>query len=668
MLSRTKYIEDIGLNVKLDKQQFKAVIVESPDVRNDLIIPKTIQWKEKTYTVTKIGDGAFRKNEKLKTVSFDQDSEVIEIGSNAFSQSATEKVNIPQSVSKIDPSFALNTVQTFQIIVDKNNQHYKSFNKMLIEKGGYCNDTIIFASRDVAEVEIPPTVRKIGNDAFEHCSNLKSVQFLAEDNLKPCIDEICDDAFRDCLGLSEFSIPFAVKKIGNYAFNNCQNLKHIVFEMDNTVPCQLEEIGDSAFAGCSNLVSIEIPSNVKTIGDSAFDNCQELSEIKFQNSHDSPSHLEMIGRSCFSDCRKVEQIEMPESVTKIDERAFNWCVNLKQIVFTDESKLESVGELVIANTSIEILQIPSHVNDLDIHFLYGADHLIHVEVSQMNNHYTYYNDNLLIKTGGYDDGLLMFARKNIENAVIPAFVTKIEKRAFTDRNKLKSVTFQIDKGSMSKLLEIDDDSFDGCSALEEVLLPVTITRIGNHAFDCCRQLKHVNFIHSDGVAPALEVIGDHAFSHCEKLAEFNVPTSVKTIGKYAFNDCWNMSSISFTSEDRQSQLERISNFAFSHCTSLVEFSVPSSCIHIDNYVFNECHKLETLIIPEDSHLDTIGAAFIAGTLVKSLSIPASVTDISETYNAKAAKLKSVKVSSKNKHYKSIRWNPYIKVKNTCLIQ
>lgn len=75
-------------------------------------------------------------------------------------------------------------------------------------------------------------------------------------------------------GLTSYTVPNGVTKIGDYAFFLCENLTSI------TLPQSVTKIGDGAFLGCTNLRSINIPSGVTEIGLRAFEDCNVSNEIK----------------------------------------------------------------------------------------------------------------------------------------------------------------------------------------------------------------------------------------------------------------------------------------------------------------------------------------------------------------------------------------------------
>ena len=106
---------------------------------------------------------------------------------------------------------------------------------------------------------------KIGDFAFENCSNLTSVT-LSESKDGYGIFDIGNFAFSGCSSLTSITIPASVKGIGDGAFENCIGLTSITF----TPNSQLESIGVNIFNGCDNLTNNSLPSNNFTFYNSYF--------------------------------------------------------------------------------------------------------------------------------------------------------------------------------------------------------------------------------------------------------------------------------------------------------------------------------------------------------------------------------------------------------------
>ena len=91
-----------------------------------------------------------------------------------------------------------------------------------------------------------------------------------------CIEE---DGFSALEKLTSINIPASVKEIGDYAFSYCEKLSSVSFQSGS----KLETIGAASFRGCEDLTTMTIPANVTRIEKLAFYQCYSLNEIKFEN-------------------------------------------------------------------------------------------------------------------------------------------------------------------------------------------------------------------------------------------------------------------------------------------------------------------------------------------------------------------------------------------------
>ena len=103
----------------------------------------------------------------------------------------------------------------------------------------------------------------------------------------------------------------------------------------------------------------------------------------------------------------------------------------------------------------------------------------------------------------------------------------------------------------------------GCLFLNSLVIPDSVTNIGDYAFWGCKSLK--SLVIPDGVTS----IGDCAFYDCESLKSLVIPDSVTSIGKSAFLNC----------------------------KSLKSLVIPDSVTHIGNGAFKACSSLKSLVIP-----------------------------------------------------------------------
>jgi len=111
----------------------------------------------------------------------------------------------------------------------------------------------------------------IGNNAFQFCSALETVEFKAGTGT---ITNIGDYAFYQCSALKDVNWEKAViQRISPFAFYQCRALKDIAFTDG------LLTIGEKAFAHCTGLETLSLPASMSVIGEMAFQGCTGLKTI-----------------------------------------------------------------------------------------------------------------------------------------------------------------------------------------------------------------------------------------------------------------------------------------------------------------------------------------------------------------------------------------------------
>lgn len=90
------------------------------------------------------------------------------------------------------------------------------------------------------------------------------------------LTKIPDGAFAGCKSLAELDIPESIKELGEEAFKGCSALQNL------TLHKGIEEIGDSAFEDCASLSKVFVPGTVKNVGYHSFLGCSKLESIEFE--------------------------------------------------------------------------------------------------------------------------------------------------------------------------------------------------------------------------------------------------------------------------------------------------------------------------------------------------------------------------------------------------
>ena len=290
MFAEKVQIGDLYYN--LDATNQTAEVTSSSDKYSGaIVIPSSVTYNSKTFSVTSIGGGAFSYCRSLTSVTIG--NSVTSIGDEAFAYcSGLTSVTIGNSVTSIGES-------------------------------AFDNCTAL------TSVTIPNSVTSIGGYAFRECTGLTSV------TIGNSVDSIGEYAFYDCSSMSSVTIPNSVTSMGRYAFAWCTSLTSV------TIPNSVTSIADHAFSSCSGLTSVTIGNSVDSIGSNAFEGCNSLTSITIPNSVTS------IGYAAFYSCDCLTSVTIGNSVTSIGGRAFGDCKILTSI--TIPNSVTDIGEYAFAD-------------------------------------------------------------------------------------------------------------------------------------------------------------------------------------------------------------------------------------------------------------------------------------------------------------------------------
>ena len=457
------------------------------DYTGEVVIPESVAYNGKTYSVTSIGNYAFADCSSLTSITIP--SSVTSIGFEAFlGCSGLTSITIPNSVTSI--------------------RHFA-----------------FWGCSGLTSVTIGNGVTSIGDGAFYNCSSLTSVHItdvlswcniafstydsnpLANANhlymngeeindlvIPSTVISIGDYAFYGCSGLTSVTIPNSVTSIGSYAFSKCGSLTSV------TIPNSVTSIGNYAFSYCRSLTSVTIPNSVTSIGESAFADCYVKNDSFINNSALTSSNNWgatlfdkqtneglLIADKIVVGCRLwATSITIPNSVTSIGSYAFSGCKGLTSI--TIPNSITSIGDGAFwgctSMTSVHITDIAAWCK---IAFESSED---------------CYSNPLYVAHHLYING------EEIKDLVIPNSVTSI-----------------------------GDNAFYGCSSLTSITIPNSVTSIGDGAFRECSGLTSITIPNS------VTSIGEWAFYGCTSLTSVTIPNSVTSIGDIAFDNCSSLTDV-----------------------------------------------------------------------------------------------------------------------------
>ena len=466
-------------------QNVKDVCINSTSCNSEeeVVIPGEISYAGKKYTVTSLGS-VFSENKII------------------------EKVTIPKTVTYLSDTFS--DCSALSEVVNTN--------QLKSVSGAFCNCSNL-KSIDLSSCET------VGYGSFIGCSQLENVVLKVCKRIETCAFSNYGNS--NCSKLKSVGDISHCESIGEYAFSNCSSLTSVDLASCKTIEkcafsgCSvLESVGstklltnipESTFNGCSNLQNIDL-SNCTSVGSSAFRECRKIEHFNLNKctyiSSNAFSYcglkeidlaaVKVIEENAFTNCKNLAKVTGLRQIKSLPDGTFNRCRNLSII---DLSGIESLGEYCMRGTAIESVNLqnlkkwnsdvfaeckqltnvvlPESITSIPVRAFYRCDKLSTIDLSHCTvigggafamctslAHIDLSSVTLLesVKGGYYSNGDYEYYSPN---DVIGSF---------TDSKNLTSV-------SLSCCKKIGDRAFKGCTSLEKIVLPETVTNLGWECFD-----------------------------------------------------------------------------------------------------------------------------------------------------------------------------------------
>ena len=382
--------------------------------------------------------GRIYKN--IKTVEFEEGSQLQTLGKNAFYYCPAQEYALPDTVTSIgEEAFMHSGILSFAVPskvkrIEKDLFYHSSLESITFNQTETYIGDYAFAYSNIKEASVPQSVTSIGKNTFANTP------------------------------ISKVTLPNNLKIVSESMFSNCPNIKNIDF-----LPSTVTYIDDSAFSSTGVTALDFTKTNITHIDDFAFSGCEELASVKL---NEKTTYL-----SGFNFCPKLSGISIPSNVTYIGFKAF---ADNPQLSFTSvPSSVNYIGSYAFTNTNVKELDLSANT-ELSLGDYAFCD-LTTLEKIILPSTLRYISNRAFCNTA-------------LKSIIIPDGVETIYSGAFKN-TPLSKVSFS----SNSQLKIIDKYAFSDCLNLTKFVFPKSVIETHDGAFKNDVNLKTVIVLGEEGI-------------------------------------------------------------------------------------------------------------------------------------------------------------------------
>lgn len=368
-----------------------------------------------------------------------------------------------------------------------------------------------------------------------------------------------------------------------------------------TLPRTLRHINDYGLSDYRAITDLEIPANVERMGNYIVNNCPQLQRIKVNaevpptlGSLDNNRYYDEYGNSTYHYLRIVIPRESFHAYRLVNA----WNTDYNVLIGGDEGVTISTGKLAagdLGHVVVEEAGYLQEVNKLIIEGELNADDWS--KITQMTN--------------------------LTELDLSKALIDEIPSNAFNGR-------WAIDKVVLPPTLKkIGSYAFQNTS-LTSVNIPDNVETIENNAFGRVKQLQEVH------LPDNLTALGGSAFEYCRNLRAVKIPSKIKVITWYAFRDCSSLQSV-----ELHDSITGFGNESFAGC-DLREITLPKSTTAVGNHAFEGNANLSKVTFNEG--LIYIGESAFQNTAIDTLNCPSTLRNIYNSAFAGCRNLRQINLN------------------------
>ena len=598
----------------IDNGTAYSVSAINKSISGDVIIPAEYNGKP----VTTIAANGFKDCTSITSVTLPESITTIENMSFWGCGSLTGNLYIPAAVTSIGTYLTGGCSNLTSLVVDEDNEYYTSRDST----GNECNIVIEIATNKLIagcqNSTIPNGVTEIGLGAFNRLSTLTEIE------IPETVTIIGAAAFQLCTALTSINIPSSVNSIGLVAFGST-SLASATFGDTNGWEVKYMAYSDNP-PDDEYLLATDL-SNETVAATYLKSTYANYGWTKTENTVSLTLNVDGAAKSAWAESgAKLEDAMNACGYTNENTCGFfaddtftigyadDATITEGMIIYTktvDEAMLAKLSFVKVGataysakanNTSIEgEVVIPKEYNGLPVTAIAengfkGCKNITSVilpyGITTLSSGYIFYScsylTNITIPTSVTSIGAYAFAYcGRLTEITIPNSVTSISGGAFAYCRRLTEITIP------NSVTSISGGAFNNCDSLTSITIPASVTSIGTNPFEYCSNLVEIivedgNPVYDsrDNCNAIIKTASNSLISGCKGTT---IPTSVTSIGQYAFNGCKGLTSITIPNS-----VTSISGGAFNYCNSLTSITIPTSVTSIGSQAFSYCTSLTSV--------------------------------------------------------------------------
>ena len=457
---------------------------------------------------------------------------------------------------------------------------------------------------------LPDSLTTIGSDVFGSDRKTKDIEDWLEDgNALGC-------------AFTKIVIPESVNIVYHRFLQDCTNLTYVEYRSTATRYNATTGYATDIFSGCTSLERVTFNADITAFSARMFADCTALTTLDVYDP-ETGAVTENAGVAI-----------LPSSLTYIGDECFRKA-GIREV--TVPASLEYLGDAKNATTTTEVFVDCAALEKVILHdnlMLIGCDAFLNCKNLKTVQYYD--AEGVLVGKEGtvtLPEGIKIvgesaFEQTGVEKVILPSSLTMVGRYAFRGCTSLVYAEYLTDTYKYSSTA-VTSYIFDGCTALETVVLADTLTQLPTYMFNNCSSLKTIR---------TQTGTGDQAVINGSE-GEALLPSGLQALPNYAFYGCSSLTTVLLPEE-----LIEIGSNVFNGCSQLAVIELPASLTEIGSGAFNGAWALTELVLPEG--LLTIGSDAFLNTGITQMELPASVTSVGNNAFCKIA----VTVADGNKNY------------------